>query len=37
VWLQVRHDMVTGMFGSAKTLTEKTVMRLEPVRQPCSP
>ena len=36
VWVQARHGMITGMFGSARTITEKTVMPLEPVRQPCS-
>jgi len=36
VWIKARHDMVTGMFGSARTLTEKTVMRLEPMPAPCS-
>ena len=34
VRVKVRHDMVTGLFGDAKTLTDKTVMRLEP--QPLS-
>lgn len=35
VWIKARHDMLTGMFGSARTITEKTVMRLEPVPGDC--
>jgi hypothetical protein len=31
VYLKVRHDMLTGFFGSAKTLTDNTVVRLEPL------
>jgi len=34
VRVKVRHDMVTGLFGESKTLTDKTIMRLEP--QPLS-
>jgi Flp pilus assembly protein TadG len=34
VRIKVRHDMVTGLFGDSITLTDKTVMRLEP--QPLS-
>ena len=30
VYIQARHDYVTGMFGSARTLTDPTVMRIEP-------
>jgi hypothetical protein len=32
VWVKVNHGMVTKMFGSTKTLTDKTVMRIEPRR-----
>jgi TadE-like protein len=31
VYLKVRHDMLTGFFGSTKTLTDSTVVRLEPL------
>ena len=31
VYLKVRHDMLTGFFGSTKTLTDNTVVRLEPL------
>jgi Flp pilus assembly protein TadG len=34
VRVKVRHDMVTGLFGSSITLTDKAIMRLEP--QPLS-
>ena len=34
VRVKVRHTMVTGMFGSSITLTDKSIMRLEP--QPLS-
>lgn len=34
VKVKVKHDMVTGLFGDAITLTDTTVMRLEP--QPLS-
>ena len=34
VRIKVRHDMVTGLFGNSITLTDTTVMRLEP--QPLS-
>jgi hypothetical protein len=34
VRVKVRHDMVTGLFGRSITLTDKTIMRLEP--QPLS-
>lgn len=30
VWMQVEHHWITGMFGSTKTLTDKSVIRLEP-------
>ena len=32
VWIKVNHGMVTKMFGSTFTLTDKTVMRIEPRR-----
>ena len=31
VYVKVRHAFVTGLFGSARTLTDTTVMRIEPV------
>ena len=31
VWIRARHDFVTGFFGSSRTLTDTTVMRLEPI------
>lgn len=31
VWVQARHDYLTGLFGSSRTLRERTVMRLEPI------
>jgi Flp pilus assembly protein TadG len=34
VRVKVQHDMVTGLFGDSITLTDKTIMRLEP--QPLS-
>jgi hypothetical protein len=34
VRVKVRHDMVTGLFGDTKILTDETIMRLEP--QPLS-
>jgi hypothetical protein len=34
VWVKVRHDLFTGLFGKTMTLTDHTVMRLEP--QPLS-
>jgi Flp pilus assembly protein TadG len=30
VRLKVRHDLVTGLFGTSLTLTDRTIMRLEP-------
>lgn len=30
VWIKVNHPMVTKMFGSAFTLTDQTIMRIEP-------
>ena len=30
VWVQVRHDFVTGLFGGGLTITDGAVMRLEP-------
>ena len=30
VYIQARHDYITGMFGSARTLKDTTVMRVEP-------
>jgi len=30
VWLSARHPMFTGFFGSALTLTDNAIMRLEP-------
>jgi Flp pilus assembly protein TadG len=38
IWLKANHKMVTGLFGSAMTLTDHTVMRLEPMPsdQACS-
>jgi Flp pilus assembly protein TadG len=39
VYLKVRHHFITGMFGSDRTLTDSTVMRLEPIpeSQQCKP
>jgi hypothetical protein len=36
--VKATHKMLTGLFGSASTLTDHTVMRLEPVPsgQACS-
>lgn len=34
VWVEGRHDFITGLFGSGMDLRERTVMRLEP--QPSS-
>jgi Flp pilus assembly protein TadG len=34
VWVKVKHDLFTGLFGDSMTLTDHTVMRLEP--QPLS-
>ena len=31
VWVKATHKMVSGFFGSVKTLTDHTVMRLEPL------
>ena len=31
VWIKAEHEYFTGLFGSAKTLTDQTVMRIEPV------
>ena len=31
VYVKVRHAFVTGLFGSARTITDTTVMRIEPV------
>jgi len=31
VYVYLRHNMVTGMFGTSQNIREKTVMRLEPV------
>jgi hypothetical protein len=31
VWIRANHDYFTGLFGSAMTLTDQTVMRIEPV------
>jgi hypothetical protein len=31
VWIQARHDFLTGFFGSSRTLEDSTVMRLEPI------
>jgi hypothetical protein len=31
VYLRVRHEFVTGMFGSGVTITERSIMRLEPM------
>ena len=33
VWVQVRHGMLTGLFGGEKVLTDQTVMRIEPRRR----
>jgi hypothetical protein len=30
VWVRVRHAYVTGLFGSARTLTDELLMRIEP-------
>lgn len=30
VWMRIRHPWVTRMFGTAKTLTDESVIRLEP-------
>lgn len=30
VWIQTDHSMLTGIFGDSLTLTDQTVMRLEP-------
>lgn len=30
VWMKIRHPWITKMFGSAKTLTDESVIRLEP-------
>jgi hypothetical protein len=30
VWVRVDHRWVTGMFGSSVTLTDQSVIRLEP-------
>lgn len=30
VWVQARHPMITGFFGSTITMTDRGVMRLEP-------
>lgn len=30
VWIKVNHNLVTKLFGSTFTLTDKTVMRIEP-------
>jgi hypothetical protein len=30
IWIQVRHGFVTGMFGSDLTITDQTIMRIEP-------
>lgn len=30
VWLKAKHDYFTSMFGNSRTLTDNTVMRLEP-------
>jgi len=31
VYVRVRHDYFTGLFGSSRTLTDHTVLRLEPL------
>ena len=38
IYLKATHKMITGLFGSTKTLTDHTVFRLEPVPtgQTCS-
>lgn len=38
IWVKATHKMLTGFFGSTSTLTDHTVMRLEPVPsgQACS-
>ncbi len=30
VWIQIRHEFSTGMFGEAKTMRDKSVLRIEP-------
>jgi hypothetical protein len=30
VWIKIEHAWVTGMFGSTVTLTDQSVIRLEP-------
>jgi hypothetical protein len=33
VWVEFRHDMLTGLFGGQRTITDQTVMRIEPRRR----
>lgn len=33
VWVQAEHGMLTGFFGSNRTITDQTVMRIEPRRR----
>lgn len=33
VWVEAQHGMLTGFFGSSRTLTDQTVMRIEPRRR----
>lgn len=35
VYVRAQHNYLTSMFGSAKTIREHTMMRLEPVPSPC--
>jgi hypothetical protein len=39
VYVKVRHNFVSGMLGESRVLTDKTVMRLEPIPAvtPCGP
>lgn len=39
VYVKVRHQFVSGMFGDSRVLTDHTVMRLEPIPvvTPCGP
>jgi hypothetical protein len=31
VYLRVRHDLITGLFGGSKTVAHKTALRIEPL------
>ncbi len=30
IWVSVQHDYVTGLFGGSSTITDQTIMRIEP-------